>query len=221
MTNPIQMNPLLFEAGDRLSLDEFLELWEQMPGLKFAELIDGVVYMPSPVSYQHGMRDMQLHVLLGTYGMRTGMCEAIANATWLMLGSAPQPDIALRLLPEFGGKSRISGKLLTGPAELAAEVSHASRSFDLRPKLDLYRKTGVTEYLVVLLDEQRLEWRVLEGQSYRPIHSNASGVLKSIVFPGLWINEPAYWENDAGAMITTLEDGLQSDECREFLRRKS
>jgi hypothetical protein len=75
MTYLVQVNPLLFEPGDRLSLDEFLERWEKMPDLKCAELIDGVVHMPSPVSIEHGDRDSQLNGLLFTYAVRTGVCS--------------------------------------------------------------------------------------------------------------------------------------------------
>lgn len=107
MTHLVQVNPLLFEPGDRLSLAEFLHRWEQMPGLKFAELIDGVVYMPSPLSFPHGQYDMYIHAWLVAYMVHTGVCNGAANATWLMVGNAPQPDAALRLLPEFGGKTTI------------------------------------------------------------------------------------------------------------------
>lgn len=221
MTHLAELNPLLFEPGDRLSVDEFLDRWEKMPDLKFAELIDGVVHMPSPVSYEHGRRDSQLHLLLATYAMRTGVCEAISNATWLILDSAPQPDIALRMLPEFGGSSKISGRLATGPPELVVEISQSTRSFDLGPKAALYQRARVAEYVVVLLEERRLEWRVLDGNSYRPTHANPSGVYESIGFPGLWLNERAFWESDTTAMIATLDTGLQSDECRQFLRERS
>jgi Uma2 family endonuclease len=221
MTHLAQVNPLLFEPGDRLSLHEFLERWEKMPDLKFAELIDGIVHMPSPVSYEHGRRDSQLHLLLATYAMRTGVCEAISNATWLILDSAPQPDIALRMLSEFGGKSQISGRLATGPPELVVEISQSTRSFDLGPKAALYQRAGVGEYLVVLLEEQRVDWRALDRNSYRPIQPNPSGIYESIGFPGLRLNEPALWKSNATTMIATLEDGLQSEECRQFLRRRT
>jgi uncharacterized protein YktB (UPF0637 family) len=42
------LDPLL-EAGDRLSRDEFERRYERLPCLKKAELIEGIVYMPSPV----------------------------------------------------------------------------------------------------------------------------------------------------------------------------
>jgi Uma2 family endonuclease len=219
MTHLVQVVRLLFEPGDRLSLDEFLERWEQMPELKFAELIDGVVHMPSPVSIEHGDRDSQLNLLLGTYAMRTRVCAVGSNATWLMVGSAPQPDIALRLLSEFGGRTTVSRGLASGAPELVVEISHSSRSFDLGPKLALYQRAGITEYVVALLEEQRVEWRILEGASYRLLEADSSGVLKSVQFAGLWLNEPAFWQGDAAGMMATLEDGLRSEKCREFLSR--
>ena len=56
MTYLISTDPILLSPGDRMSRDEFLARWEQMPSLKRAELIDGVVYMPSPVSLPTGVR---------------------------------------------------------------------------------------------------------------------------------------------------------------------
>jgi hypothetical protein len=218
MTHLVHVDPLLFEPGDRLRLDDFLARWERMPSLKFAELIDGVVYMPSPLSYEHGRRDLQIQLLLGTYAMATGVCEAVSNATWLMSDSAPQPDVALRLRPEFGGRSIVSGKLVRGAPELVAEVSHSSRSFDLGPKLVLYQSAGVAEYVTILLEEQRVQWRVLEGGSYRLLQS-IDGVFKSTVFPGLWFDEPAFWAADSKHMLEVLQHGIDADECQVFLGR--
>jgi hypothetical protein len=41
-------------TGERLTREEFLRRWEELPDLKNAELIDGVVHVPSPVSRDHG-----------------------------------------------------------------------------------------------------------------------------------------------------------------------
>ena len=95
MTHLIAHHPVLFEPGDRLSRQEFLARWEQMPALKKAELIDGVVYMPSPVSKGHGRFDAIVQMLLNVYAARTPGCESLSNATWLMMDSAPQPDACL------------------------------------------------------------------------------------------------------------------------------
>ena len=47
MAAPVLLPPL--HDGDRLTSDEFIRRWEAMPDLKHAELIDGIVQMPSPV----------------------------------------------------------------------------------------------------------------------------------------------------------------------------
>jgi Uma2 family endonuclease len=129
MTHLIGISPLLFEPGDRMSCDEFLERWERMPDVKFAELIDGIVYMPSPLSYDHSRCDGLLQWLFGTYAASSGVCQVLPNATWLMLESVPQPDVALRLLPEFGGRTRTSGVLCSGAPELVVEIARSSRSY--------------------------------------------------------------------------------------------
>lgn len=219
MTHPVQASPLLFEPGDRLTLDDFLARWEKMPDLKFAELIDGVVYMPSPLSYEHGGRDAQIQMLLGVYAARTRVCETVSNATWLMSGSAPQPDAALRLFPEFGGRTNVAGKLAAGAPELVVEVCLSTRSFDLGPKLGLYRRAGVLEYVIALLEEQRIERRSLDAGNYRLIPADDSGVLRSAAFPGLWLDERALWARDGGWLLEVLEAGIQSEECRNFLHR--
>src|SRR5580692_489598 len=51
------------ENGDRLTRAEFERRYDAMPRLKKAELIEGEVYMPSPV--RHGQHSYP-HSLLGT-----------------------------------------------------------------------------------------------------------------------------------------------------------
>lgn len=207
MLHLIPHSPLAFEPGDRLTREEFLARWEQMPSLKFAELIDGVVYMPSPVSFEHARRDGHIHVLLGAYVARTRTCEMLPNGTWLVADSAPQPDVALRLLPEHGGRTEIREGLAMGPPELIVEITKSTRTYDLGPKLALYQRAAVPEYIAVLLEEQRIEWRLWKDGSFVLMQA-AEGVYKSQIFPGLWLNERAFWDGDVSAMLKTLEEGL-------------
>src|SRR2546426_6181047 len=123
----IHTRPLPFEQGDRLSREEFLERWEQMPELKNAELIDGVVYMPSPVSVHHSRFDGRSHFILGYYADQTPGCECLVNATWLMLESAPQPDAALYILPEYGGRTKEGDHPPARAPPVAILVTKASR----------------------------------------------------------------------------------------------
>jgi len=134
MTHPAIIEPLLFRGGDRMSLEEFLERWDRMPGLKFAELIEGVVYLASPVSLSHGRSDNSIQTLIGLYTFRTPGTAACANSAWLMTSSsAPQPDCAIEILPAFGGRTSVRKGLAAGAPEFVAEICHSSRSYDLGP----------------------------------------------------------------------------------------
>lgn len=210
-------HPLLFQAGDRMSREEFLERWECMPELKNAELIDGVVYMPSPVSRAHGRFDGRFHTLLGVYADRTPGCEFLPETTWLMLESAPQPDGALYILPEYGGRSGERNNLSVGAPELAIEVTRSTRSHDLGPKLALYQRAEVHEYVVALTEDKRIEWRVLESGSYRLMPPDPDGIFRSRVFPGLWLDQASFWREDASGLLAVLDRGLATEEHAKFV----
>jgi hypothetical protein len=208
-------SPLL-SPGDRMGREEFLERWRRLPGLKFAELIDCSVYMPSPLSQTHAKRDSLLHAWLFHYAERAGGCELLPNATWLMgRNSAPQPDLSLRRLQRFGSRSRVGeDDLMAGAPELAVEVCLSSRSYDLGPKRLLYQSAGVMEYLAAIVEDERLEWRALDGGRYRLMKPHRDGTLRSQVFPGLWLDAGAYWRSDWPAMLATLERGIAAAEAK-------
>ena len=124
-----EVPPLI--AGDRLTRDEFLRRWEAMPKVKFAELIGGIVHMPSPLSRGHAVPDFRVGCWLATYAAFTPGCEGGNNCTWLMREDSPQPDVYLRLLPEHGGQSTNAGPYPEGAPELLAEICLSRRS--LRP----------------------------------------------------------------------------------------
>jgi hypothetical protein len=210
--------PMLLAPGDRMELKEFLQRWEQEPGLKFAELIDGVVYMPSPLSLPHSRFDGVAQLVLGYYAARSGICENLPQATWLMEKSAPQPDLALSLKPEYGGKLKVApGDLASGLPELVVEICRSSRSYDLGPKLALYERVGVPEYLAILVEERRFEWRIMVEGRYQLLES-AVGVFRSRILPGLWIEESAFWSADGTRLLAVLDEGMKSPEFFGFTR---
>ena len=157
----IALPPALRE-GDRLDSSEFLLRWEAMPLLKHAELIDGVVFMPSPVFNPHANIHYEMIGWTHYYKDATPGCHGGSDETWKMgPKDVPQPDIALYILSEFGGQSRLEGQLSVGAPELIVEVTGSSYSRDLGIKLELYRTAGVREYLTVLLQPQKVVWRQL------------------------------------------------------------
>ena len=207
-------------AGDFLSREEFLRRWEAMPQIKRAELIRGVVYMPSPVSTDHGIMENNVGIWLGTYKVYTPGCESGHNLTWLMLEEeAPQPDTSLWILPEWGGKARRRGLLIEGAPGFLAEVCVSRTAYDLHQKLEMYQEAGVQEYLAVLVQEKELRWHRLSRRRYKVIAAPADGVYRSAVFPGLWLDSAAFLAKDMIRVLAVLQNGLNSPEHAEFVNR--
>jgi Putative restriction endonuclease len=206
-------------AGQRLTVDEFLRRWEAMPDLKFAELIDGVVYMPSPQTSDHGRAEFRVDGWLAVYVAHTPGCDGGSQSTWLMLRSAPQPDSYLWVRPEYGGQSTIQGKYHAGAPELAAEICVTSASYDLGVKKALYQRAGVREYVAILMEEQEIRWHRLVKGEYQLCRPTSKGVFRSRVFPGLWLDGPALWKYDLARVLRTLERGLRSAEHAAFVEK--
>jgi Uma2 family endonuclease len=202
-----------------LTVEEFLRRWDELPDLKNAELIDGVVYVGSPVSLEHGRLDTRIILWLAYYAQATPGCDSGNNSTWLMSGSAPQPDVCLRILPSHGGQSGIKGSLGAGAPELAVEVCVTSRELDLGPKLALYQRAGVREYITVEAGGSRTIWRVLDNGAYVTQTVPVDGIFRSRVFPGLWLDVAAFWANDGAKMLAVLNAGLASEDHRKFVER--
>ncbi len=204
-------------TGMKMTLEEFLRRWEAIPELKKAELIDGVVYVPSPVGLDHCSKDTMLIWWLCSYTVETPGCDAGNNGTWIMLGQSPQPDSFLRILPSHGGASRVEKGLLEGAPELATEICVSSAKRERGPKLGLYQRAGVKEYLMIEWAAKRIVWRALAGGKYETIEPDADGVLKSRCFPGLWLDTEAYFSGDRKSISRTLQAGLATPEHAQFV----
>ncbi len=190
-----------------------------MPEVKFAELIDGVVYMPSPVTSDHGRSESRVVFWLASYVVHTPACDTGSQATWLMLQSAPQPDTYLWSLPEYGGQSTIQGKYHVGAPELAAEICLTSAAYDLGVKKTLYQTAGVREYVAVLVEEEEIRWHRLVKGVYELCRPTSKGVFHSKTFPGLWLDGQALWKYDMTRVLQTLERGLRSAEHAAFVKK--
>lgn len=202
--------PLPLENGESMHSREFLRRYERMPQVKKAELVEGVVYMGSPVSVRHARPDALIQGWLVAYASRHPETEALPNATVILdAENTVQPDALLRRLTEHGGLTRVNedGYLL-GPPELVVEVAATSSSIDWRDKRRAYCRNGVREYLVWLVAETRIEWFCLEGDDYRPQPPDAHGLLQSRVFPGLRLPVASALAGDVAAVLGALS---QSD----------
>jgi Uma2 family endonuclease len=153
------------------------------------------------------------------YRAATPGCESMNNASWLMGGDSPQPDTALRILPEYGGQSRIEGKYAAGAPEFLAEVCVSSAAYDLHQKLKLYQKAGVREYLAVLMHEGELRWHRLSNNRFKVLPAPADGVYRSGVFHGLWLDAPALLRGDLARVLAVLNEGIRSPEHGRFVEQ--
>jgi Uma2 family endonuclease len=216
----ISIPPL--EPGDRLTRDEFERRYDAMPHLKKAELIEGVVYMPSPVRLRrHGQPHFQLITWLGTYEAATPGVIAADNTTIrLDQDNEPQPDALLLIDPARGGHTRISEDDYVEQApELVAEISASSVSFDLHTKLTVYRRNGVREYLVWRVLEQQFDWFALRAGQFQALAPDAMGLLRSEVFPGLWLDPAALLRGDMLRVLAVVQQGLAAPEHAAFVQR--
>jgi hypothetical protein len=206
-------------AGQKMTRDEFLRRWETHPEIKRAELIGGTVYMPSPVSLDHGAAEDDLGGWLFLYRVNTPGTDSGANVTTLMLEDSPQADRHLRLLPECGGRATLAGKYLSGAPELMAEVCLSSADYDLHVKYDLYQKASVQEYLAVLPKEHEVRWHQLVASRYQALAPDADGIWRSRVFPGLWLDGEALLRREMSQVVAKLQEGMASVEYAAFVAK--
>src|SRR3954447_18283376 len=145
--------PQSLVEGRRPDQPTFHALYEAMPPGTRAELIGGVVHMPSPVGRAHGRAHVPVIVWLSYYAENSPGVQVLDNATSILgWKSEPQPDGILRILPEYGGRSRDEGAYIRGAPGLIAEGSQSTRFLGLGRKLADYDRAGVLEYLVRAID---------------------------------------------------------------------
>ena len=219
---PMTPAPPPLESGDRLRRAEYERRYQAMPWVKKAELIEGVVYMGSPVRQRsHGKPHAMIIGWLAAYMAATPGVDIGDNATVrLDLDNEPQPDALLRIEPEFGGSSHVGDDdYIEGPPELIVEIAASSASYDLHDKFDAYRRNMVQEYVVWRVYDQQVDWWQLHEGDYQPLAPDDNGILHSRVFPGLSLNVAALLKGDLAAVLATLQSALNSDQHAEFVAR--
>lgn len=210
------------ENGDRLTRSEFERRYAATPEKFKAELIGGVVYVASPVRVRnHGRPHAYIMGWLIAYVAATPKVDIADNSTVrLDLDNEPQPDALLRIEPEVGGRSRITDDdYIEGAPELTVEIAASSASYDMNAKLNAYRRNGVQEYLVWQTYENQIAWFCLQEGEYIRLQPNATGMIRSRVFPGLWLAVDALLRGDLATVLAELQIGLETSEHREFVDR--
>jgi Uma2 family endonuclease len=206
--------------GQRLDQPTFHALYTAMPASTRAELIDGVVYMPSPMGRAHGRAQLPVNMWLGQYAENTPGVEVLIGATTILgWRSEPQPDALLRILTEHGGRSHEELGFINGPPELVVEVSKATRTIDLGEKLRDYERAGVLEYVVRTIEPDQIFW-FRQAQGVFAEHSlDEDRLYRSLVFPGLWLDPVAILKGDTRQLRAVVDAGCAAPEHAAFLAR--
>ena len=211
------------ENGDRLTRSEFERRYSAMPGVKKAELIEGVVYMPSPVRLKrHAKPHAVLIGWLTYYVSKTPGLDTFGDNGTVRLDedNEPQPDLFLALPKSLGGKASVSDDdYVEGAPELTCEVAGSSVNIDLHHKLNAYRRNGVREYVVWRTEDAAVDWFVLRDGRYDASTPAADGTLRSTLFPGLWLDVPALIRADLPALFAAIDRGVATPEHADFVGR--
>jgi Uma2 family endonuclease len=222
---PPQQKPLLIpplESGDRLNRYEFERRYNAMPHLRKAELIEGVVYVPAALRFRsHGQPHGNLIIGLGNYKVATpGIELGIEPTVRLDLDNEPQPDAVLMIEEQAGGQARLSeDDYIEGAPELVAEIAASSAAIDLGDKKRAYRRNGIREYIVWQVFEQRLDWFYLQEGEYVSLPVDENGVIRSQVFPGLWLAVNDLLSGNMGQVLAVLQEGLTAPKHTAFVQQ--
>lgn len=209
--------------GDKLTRYEFERRYNAIPKPKKAELIEGIVYiMPAALRFRsHGQPHARILTWLGNYEVLTpGVALGVEPTVRLDLDNEPQPDAILIITPEAGGQTRLSeDDYIEGAPELVVEIAASSTAIDLHGKKQAYRRNGVKEYIVWQVLDQKLTWFSLEEGEYLELAPDQNGILRSRVFPGLWLAVNELLTGNMQSVLNVLQAGLQSVEHKAFIQK--
>lgn len=194
------------ESGDRLTSAEFERRYSMRPDIKRADLIEGVVYVASPMRLEsHGEPQRFVSGWLAAYQAFHPEARGADGATVrLDPDNNVQPDAIL--LRRSGQARHTEDDYLEGAPEFVFEIAASSVSVDLGPKLRAYRRNGVREYVVWQMYENRLDWFELnEDGEYVQRQPATDGTIASHIFPGLTLNVAALLRRDLAALLETQE----------------
>lgn len=221
MNLPAHFIPPL-ENGDRLTRLEFERRYEAIPQVKKAELVEGIVYMASPLRFEsHGKPHSAIMTWLGTYWAATpGTLLGDNTTVRLDEDNECQPDAVLFLPPTAGGKATVTeDDYLQGAPELIVEIAASTASYDFHIKRRVYERQGVQEYIVWRVYDKQIDWFWLQEERYVKVPPDEQGLIASQVFPGLILAVSALLAGEYARVLAELQKGLQSPEHQNFAER--
>jgi Uma2 family endonuclease len=184
-----------------MTRSEFLRRYEATPEDFKAELIEGIVYVTSPQrAEQHGDPGYDVIAWLSSYSNTRPNVRGTDNSTvHLDVDNVPQPDISLRYTE--GGQTRIVKGYIEGAPELVVEIAASSVSLDMHQKKNVYRRSGVQEYIVWRTMDGAIDWFALVDGEYVALQPDERGVIHSRVFPGLRLAVSLLLDGDIAGVV--------------------
>jgi Uma2 family endonuclease len=98
-------------------------------------------------------------------------------------------------------------------------VSDSTESIDLHGKKQDYQEAGVREYFVAAMRTQRIFWFVRRRGKLKELSPGIDGILRSEVFPGLWLDPAAFLRRDHKQVLAVLRQGAASPEHAAFVTK--
>lgn len=210
------------ENGDRLTQSEFHRRYEALPDIKKAELIEGIVFMGSPVRFRHHASPHAAVIQwLGAYSLESPGTVVADNLTVILdAENEPQPDAVLLIDPTRGGQCRINANdYVVGAPELVVEIAASTVSKEYGAKMNAYRRNGVKEYLVWRVEQGAFDWFVLKAGGYELQDPDSEGLLRSVGFSGLWLHVESLLAGNVVSVLRHLQRGIDSDVHNKFVRQ--
>ncbi|MGK7888672.1 MAG: Uma2 family endonuclease [Leptolyngbyaceae cyanobacterium] len=207
---------------ERPSRPEFERRYAAAPDIRKAELIEGVVYVASPLRHrQHGKPHSRVMGWLCIYQALTpGIDSSVEPTVRLDLENEPQPDAVLFIEAGTGGQVSISeDDYIEGAPELVVEIAASSVAIDTGSKKRVYQRNGVQEYVIWQAYENKLDWFGLVDGEYQLLAADEDGIIRSRVFPGLWLDVEALLTDQMARMLEVVQAGVESAEHQEFVER--
>ena len=204
------------ENGDRLTRDEFERRYTAMPyqkkGSNQAELIEGIVYMASPLRFEsHAKPHGNIIGWLWNYQIATERVTlGVEPTVRIDLDNEFQPD-AVMFIPGRGA-SITEDDYIEGAPELVVEIAASTVSIDLHDKKAAYRRNGVQEYIVWRTLDREIDWFSLQNGEYVRLELDEKGIIKSQVFPGLWLAVESMLSGSMADVLVVLRSGLNSSD---------
>ena len=148
-----------------------------------------------------------------------------ANATTILDSQAePQPDLCMLIANPLHGQTRDEDEYIVGAQELIVEVASSSESIDLHRKHNDYERTGVKEYLVVLLRQERIAWFIRRNANFEELSAGGDGLYRSEVFLVCgWMPRRCFTRTTDASWMCCSRDWRRRTTCsllRGWLRRE-